>query len=136
MAGMAHYPKLLDESMVQAQAAAAKAARILSQRTIEAGGRVAVVDEVACTGCLTCVRICPFGVPIIKPTVSGVGDILGAAYIEAAVCQGCGICAAECPAQAIQLMHYTSYQMRAKVRALVDVDHGFIPVDQIQERRS
>jgi heterodisulfide reductase subunit A len=136
MAGMAHYPKLLDESMVQAQAAAAKAARVLSQRTIEAGGRVAVVDEIACTGCLTCVRICPFGVPIIKPTVAGVGDILGAAYIEAAVCQGCGICAAECPAQAIQLMHYTSLQMRAKVQALVDVAPGFIPLEQIEERRS
>jgi heterodisulfide reductase subunit A-like polyferredoxin len=136
MAGMAHYPKLLDESMVQAQAAAAKAARILSQLTIEAGGRVAVVDELACTGCLTCVRICPFGVPIIRPTVSGVGDILGAAYIEAAVCQGCGICAAECPAQAIQLMHYTSPQMRAKVRALVDVTPIFIPMEQIEERRS
>jgi heterodisulfide reductase subunit A len=44
--------------------------------------------------------------------------LLGAAYIEAAVCQGCGSCAAECPAQAIQLTSFTSSQMSAKVSAL------------------
>ncbi len=70
MAGMAHYPKLLDETMIQAQAAAARAARILSQETLTAGGRVAVVDTALCTGCLTCVRICPFGVPQINSNLS------------------------------------------------------------------
>ena len=119
MAGMAHYPKLLDESLAQAQAAASRAARVLSQETLAAGGRVAVVDEERCTACLTCVRICPFNVPVIKAELSGVGHILGAAYIEPSVCQGCGSCAAECPARAIQLMHYTDVQMRAKVAALV-----------------
>jgi heterodisulfide reductase subunit A-like polyferredoxin len=119
MAGMAHYPKLLDESIIQAQAAAARAARVLSREALVAGGRVAVVDESRCTGCLTCVRICPFHVPLIQANLTGVGNILGAAYIEPAVCQGCGQCAAECPARAIQLMHYTDAQMVAKVKALV-----------------
>ncbi|NPV67712.1 MAG: FAD-dependent oxidoreductase [Anaerolineae bacterium] len=119
MAGMAHYPKLLDEALIQAQAAAARAARVLSQATLTAGGRIAVVDQTKCTGCLTCVRICPFGVPRIEPELVGVGGIRGAAIIEPAVCQGCGSCAAECPAQAIQLMHFTDAQMRAKVSALL-----------------
>ncbi|MCP4428549.1 MAG: CoB--CoM heterodisulfide reductase iron-sulfur subunit A family protein, partial [Chloroflexi bacterium] len=118
MAGMAHYPKLLDETMIQAQAAAARAARVLSKETLTAGGRVAVVDEALCTGCLTCVRICPFNVPIIKPELAGVGGIMGAAYVETAVCQGCGTCVSECPARAIQLTHYTDAQMTAKVDAL------------------
>jgi heterodisulfide reductase subunit A-like polyferredoxin len=56
----------------------------------------------------------------------GIGGILGAAYVEPAVCQGCGICAAECPAGAIQLMHYTDEQMRAKVEALTEVNVHFI----------
>ncbi len=120
MAGMAHYPKLLDESMVQGQAAAARAARVLSRESLAAGGRVAVVDEARCTGCLTCMRICPFGVPEVRPDRMGVGNILGAAHIEAAVCQGCGSCVAECPAQAIQLMHYTDAQMAAKAGALLN----------------
>ncbi|HLF87720.1 MAG TPA: FAD-dependent oxidoreductase [Anaerolineales bacterium] len=122
MAGMAHYPKLLDETMIQAQAAAARAARILSKETMTAGGRVAVVDDRLCTGCLTCVRICPFGVPLIKSYLTGVGNIMGAAYIEPAICQGCGICVSECPARAIQLMHYTDLQMMAKVEALVKLE--------------
>jgi heterodisulfide reductase subunit A-like polyferredoxin len=124
MAGMAHYPKLLDETMIQAQAAAARAARILSRETLTAGGRVAVVDPALCTGCLTCVRICPFNVPKIRLDLTGIGGITGAAYIEAATCQGCGSCAAECPARAIQLMHYTDAQMVAKVDALL----GNIPI--------
>ncbi len=119
MAGMAHYPKLLDETLIQAQAAAARAARVLSQETLTAGGRVAVVDPQKCTGCLTCVRICPFKVPRIDPDLVGVGGVMGAARIEPAICQGCGSCASECPARAIQLMHYTDAQMIAKVDALV-----------------
>jgi len=133
MAGMAHYPKLLEETIIQAQAAAARAARVLSRETLTAGGRVAIVDESLCTGCLTCVRICPFGVPVIQPGLSGVGDIMGAAYIEAAVCQGCGSCVSECPARAIQLMHYTDVQMKAKVRALVEPPAGFVPVGEVVE---
>ena len=132
MAGMAHYPKLLDETMIQAQAAAARAARVLSQETITAGGRVAVVDPAQCTGCLTCVRICPFGVPVIKPDLAGVGGIMGAAYVETAVCQGCGSCVSECPARAIQLMHYTDAQMIAKVNALVNLPFGFIPLAEVK----
>jgi heterodisulfide reductase subunit A-like polyferredoxin len=131
MAGMAHYPKLLDETMVQAQAAAARAARVLSQEALSAGGRVAVVDPALCTGCLTCVRICPFGVPRIQAGLAGAGGILGAAHIEAAVCQGCGICAAECPARAIQLRHYTDAQMEAKVEALFWPGPAFVPLQAV-----
>jgi heterodisulfide reductase subunit A-like polyferredoxin len=134
MAGMAHYPKLLDETMIQAQAAAGRAARVLSQETLVAGGRVAVVDETKCTGCLTCVRICPFNVPQIRPNLTGIGRIMGAAYIQASICQGCGQCAAECPARAIQLMHYTDAQMVAKVRALTRVETGLIPLEQVVVR--
>ena len=133
MAGIAHYPKLLDETLVQAQAAASRAARILSKKTLTGGGQIAVVDESLCTGCLTCVRMCPFGVPVINPNLTGVGNILGAAYIEAAVCQGCGICVSECPARAIQLMHYTDNQMSAKVSALVHDPTGFIPLSEIEK---
>jgi heterodisulfide reductase subunit A len=131
MAGMAHYPKLLDETLIQAQAAASRAARVLSKETLTVGGRVAVVDESKCTGCLTCVRICPFNVPKIKPNLTGVGSILGAAYIEAAVCQGCGTCVAECPARAIQLMHYTDEQMEAKVEALLEPTTGFVSLTDV-----
>jgi heterodisulfide reductase subunit A-like polyferredoxin len=118
MAGMASYPKLLDEAIVEAQAAAARAATLLAQDTISSGGRVAVVDESLCVGCLTCVRTCPYSAPQMVANRTGVGDILGAVQIEAAVCHGCGSCAAACPAKAIELMHYTDAQMLPKLTAL------------------
>ncbi len=118
MAGMAHYPRLLDEAIVHARAAAARAATVLSRDTITAGGQVAEVDQALCVGCLTCVRSCEFGAVRIAPELTGVGGISGAAIIEPALCQGCGLCAAACPAGAIDLMHYTDRQVRAKVDAL------------------
>jgi heterodisulfide reductase subunit A-like polyferredoxin len=118
MAGVAHYPKFLDETIAQAQAAAARAAIILSQESVLTNARVAVVDNMKCVGCLTCVRACPYDVPKVRMNFTGVGNITGAAYIEAAMCQGCGICAAECPAQAIQLMHYRDAEMLPKIDAL------------------
>ncbi|MFQ5575409.1 MAG: FAD-dependent oxidoreductase [Anaerolineae bacterium] len=120
MCGLAHYPKFLDESIIQAQAAAARAATILSQEAITSSARVAVVNQARCVGCLTCVRICPYDVPKITANLTGVGDITGAARIEPTICQGCGICVAECPARAIQLMHYTDTQTLTKLNALFE----------------
>jgi heterodisulfide reductase subunit A-like polyferredoxin len=120
LAGMAHYPKLIDEAIAQAGAAAARAASILSKEELEVGGVVATVDPAKCTACLTCVRICPFGAASINPELVGVGGIAGAAEITAAACRGCGLCPAECPAKAIQLQHYTDDQVLAKEEALFE----------------
>jgi heterodisulfide reductase subunit A-like polyferredoxin len=135
MAGMAHYPKLLDETIAQAQAAASRAARVLAQETMVTNARVAVVDPMRCVGCLTCVRICPYGVPTVDSEYLGVGNIVGAAYIEPAVCHGCGTCVSECPAQAIQLNHYTDDQTLEKLDALFNIDlldEDFVPVKSIE----
>ena len=120
MAGLAHYPKLLHESIIQARAAAARAATILSRETLSAGGLVAEVDQQKCVACLTCVRVCAFGASRLEADASGVGEIAGAARIEPSMCQGCGVCVSECPAGAIELKHYTAGQMRAKLGALLE----------------
>jgi heterodisulfide reductase subunit A len=120
MAGMAHYPKLLGETIVQAQAAAARAATILSKEWLSVGGIVAEVDPSLCVGCLTCVRACPYSVPQISAELTGVGSIIGAAYINPAQCRGCGICTGECPAKAIQLAHYRDEQMEIKINAFFE----------------
>ncbi len=129
MAGATHYPKLLDETITQAQAAAARAATILTRDSLQVGGIVAQVNPEACVGCLTCVRICPFDVPRVRADFSGAGGIVGAAYIEPAQCQGCGLCAAECPASAIQLAHYKDTQVEAKVEALLHDTSAIEPRD-------
>jgi len=109
LCGLAHSPKLVHETVAQARAAAARAATILSKERLSVGGIIARVDEEKCAACLTCVRTCPFDIPIIRD---------GAAFIEATLCQGCGTCATACPARAIEVGHYKDEQILAKVESL------------------
>ncbi|MDI6775708.1 MAG: CoB--CoM heterodisulfide reductase iron-sulfur subunit A family protein [Syntrophales bacterium] len=111
LAGTGHGPKLISESISQAMAAAARACTILSKEKILVGGVVAVVDGERCAACLTCVRVCPYEVPVI--------NVRGEAEIDIAKCKGCGSCAAECPAMAIELMHFREAQLEAKCQALM-----------------
>ncbi len=117
LAGMAHYPKFIEESITHALACAGRALTILSRPTLQLGGVVAEIDPAKCTGCLTCARTCPFSIPQIRTDLSGVGGLGGAAWIDPARCQGCGTCTAECPARAIQLKHYTDEEIRIAVGA-------------------
>ena len=110
--GLAHWPKFAEESIVQAQAAAAKAATFLSKESILVEGAVTVVDEDKCVACLTCVRVCPYNVPEINPE----RDV---AEIAPAKCHGCGICVSECPAKALQLQQYRDDQVLEMVDALL-----------------
>jgi len=111
LAGLAHYPKFIEETIAQALATAGRAMTILSKDRLEVGGTIAIVDQTKCVGCLTCVRVCPFSIPRIDPKAMGVGEIVGAAYIEPSLCTGCGTCTSECPADAIQLRHYRDDQL-------------------------
>jgi heterodisulfide reductase subunit A len=111
LAGLAHYPKFIEETIAQALATAARAMTYLSKDRLEVGGTIAIVDQQKCVGCLTCVRVCPFHIPKIDPKAIGVGEIIGAAHIEPSLCTGCGTCTSECPADAIQLRHYRDDQL-------------------------
>ncbi len=117
IAGMAHYPKFIEESITHTLACAGRAMTVLSRPSLQLGGIVAEVDTSMCTGCLTCVRTCPFGIPEVKQDLVGAGGIIGAAWIDPARCQGCGTCTAECPARAIQLMHYKDEQIQVGLGA-------------------
>jgi heterodisulfide reductase subunit A-like polyferredoxin len=124
LCGLAHAPKSIEETIAQAQAAAARAATILSRAKVLVGGAIAVVEQDKCVGCLTCVRICPYHVPRINAQARSIGNIAGAAEIEAALCQGCGICVGECPAKAIQLLHYRDDQVLASITALREPEYA------------
>ncbi len=110
MAGLAHYPKPLEETIAQARASVSRAMTILSREAIMVGGVVAVVDPDKCAVCLTCVRTCSYNIPYIGEE--------GHAVIEPAECHGCGSCVAECPGKAIELKHFTDEQIIAKTAAL------------------
>ena len=112
LAGIVHGPKSMSETISQASAAVARAATILSSPTLCLTGVVSTVDPEHCAVCLTCVRACPYDVPKINEEHT--------AEINPALCQGCGICAAECPANTITLGHFTDQQLAAKLDAMED----------------
>jgi len=98
--GLAHSPRFMDETIAQAQAAAARASTILSKAQLEIMGQIARVNPAECVACATCIKICPYGAPTINE--------LRKAEIQNAKCVGCGSCTAACPARAITLWHHES----------------------------
>ncbi len=120
LCGLAHSPKYIEESIAQAQGAAARALGVLSQEEMFVGGAVARVDPQKCIICLTCMRTCPYGVPRVDQAE-------GVITIDPAACQGCGNCASACPRKAIEVMHHRDKQFVAKISALEAEE---VPEDQ------
>jgi heterodisulfide reductase subunit A-like polyferredoxin len=111
--GLAHYPKPFEESIAQAQAAAGRAATVLSQKFVIVDPMVSAVDQDLCIGCGLCEASCPFGaVHLVK--VEGKG--YRAENISAS-CKGCGLCAAACPQRAIDMIHFRDRQIFAAIQA-------------------
>jgi heterodisulfide reductase subunit A-like polyferredoxin len=110
--GTAHGPKLITETIAQAQAAASRATTFLAQEYLTLSAVTAEVNPDHCASCLVCVRSCPYGVPVINE--------YGVSYIDPALCHGCGICASECPAKTIKLNWYEDDQLLSKVEALLE----------------
>jgi heterodisulfide reductase subunit A-like polyferredoxin len=112
LCGTAHGPKLISETIAQANAAASRAVTFLSKDEIKLSAIKAQVDTDHCVKCLTCVRSCPFEVPVFNTD-------LGEIEIDPALCQGCGVCACVCPRQTIQLNYYEDDQITCKIDALL-----------------
>jgi heterodisulfide reductase subunit A len=116
VAGLAHYPKPMDEAIAQAKAAAARASVVLAQDAIRAGGVVAQIDAAACSGCQACVGVCPFG------AISYMED-QAVCEVNQALCKGCGTCAATCPSECITLFGFSHKQIYTQVdKALEELE--------------
>jgi heterodisulfide reductase subunit A-like polyferredoxin len=97
LCGLAHSPRFMDETIAQAMGTVGRATTILSKTHLAIPGQVAKVDPTDCVACATCVKVCPYGAPMINE--------IGKAEIQGAMCMGCGSCAASCPARTITLLH-------------------------------
>ncbi|MDY7038090.1 MAG: FAD-dependent oxidoreductase, partial [Thermodesulfobacteriota bacterium] len=109
LCGMAHYPKPIDESIAQAQAAASRALTVLAMNTIKVGGIVCSIDAELCSGCLACINVCPYG-------AISFNDENQIAIVNEALCKGCGACAATCPSEAPVLMGFNNRELYAQIK--------------------
>jgi heterodisulfide reductase subunit A len=111
LAGMAHAPKSIEESISQAHAAAARSCVIISKPKYSAEPRVATVNEDLCAGCGICVSVCPYGASAIE-----IKDEKRVSVINEALCKGCGSCVATCPSGALNQQGFMLEQMRVMVK--------------------
>ncbi|MGR0479941.1 MAG: FAD-dependent oxidoreductase [Candidatus Electronema sp. V4] len=111
--GAAHGPKPVDETIAQAQAAAAKAAIPLVKGSVTVDPIVSVVEQDKCIGCGLCASLCPFGsIEMIKGE-----DGKRKARTIAASCKACGICSSHCPTFAITMGGFTNEQIMDQIAA-------------------
>uniref|UniRef100_A0A7C4YQL2 CoB--CoM heterodisulfide reductase iron-sulfur subunit A family protein n=1 Tax=candidate division WOR-3 bacterium TaxID=2052148 RepID=A0A7C4YQL2_UNCW3 len=115
LAGTAHSPKSVDESIIQAKAAAARALTIISKEKYRAEPTIAAVNEDLCDGCGICEPVCEYkAIEIVKDKDKPEEK---KAVVNEAMCKGCGACIAACPSGAMEQKGFTSQQIYALIDA-------------------
>ena len=117
LAGLAHGPKSLDESMSQALAAASRACTVLQKTEIEAQATIAAVRPEKCVSCGLCEAVCAYGAVTLELQHLGKEERVFA-KVNPALCKGCGACAAGCRSGAIALSGFTDQQILAEILQL------------------
>jgi len=108
--GLARAPQPMEESISQAQAAAARAAAVLNHTSLKIGGVVASIDKTACVGCGVCVACCPYQAIDL--------DEDGKAVVNQVTCKGCGTCVASCRSGAADLPGFSEASIMAQIAAM------------------
>jgi heterodisulfide reductase subunit A len=114
LAGLAHAPKNIEETISQAMAAAGRVGALLSHDKLTVSGIISKHNRDICMSCLACFRACPFGSPFI--------DEDGRVSHNEIKCTGCGICAGVCPAKAFQVNCFRDDQIKAMIDAATHFD--------------
>jgi heterodisulfide reductase subunit A len=113
LAGLAHFPKNISESLSQADAAVARAMASVAKGYVSVLATISEVDQTVCVGCGLCEELCPFSAIRVVETAKG-----SKAETIAASCKGCGVCASSCPQKAVTVHHFSDEQLTAQIEAL------------------
>ncbi|MHC4487785.1 MAG: FAD-dependent oxidoreductase [Planctomycetota bacterium] len=117
--GLAHSPKLIEESIIQAGAAAAKAGAILSRDSLELEANISHVVDENCDGCAYCIEPCPAqAITLIEYMWQGA--VKKTVETNDSICKGCGSCMATCPKKGIYVRGFTLEQIGAQVEAALN----------------
>jgi heterodisulfide reductase subunit A len=120
LCGLAHSPKTIEESILQAEAAAARAATILSQDSIEREANISRVIDESCDGCAYCVDTCTFKAITLLEYMWH-GSIKKVVETNETICKGCGCCQATCPKKGVIIRGFTLDQIGAEMQAALGV---------------
>ncbi len=112
VAGACQGAKDIPDTVAQADAAAAKALALIDAGQIELEPNTAWVDEEMCSGCKTCMALCPY--QAIKAD-----EERKIAVIDQALCKGCGTCVAACPSGAAKQHLFADEQVGEELEGLM-----------------
>ena len=104
LCGIALGPKNVNEVIIQAEAAAARALTVLRKQAITLPHVKAWVSPRRCSACEMCVPACPYHARVKD-------EDLGYVVVREALCQGCGVCTTVCPNNAVKLISYQENQV-------------------------
>ncbi len=113
LAGACQGPKDIPDTVAQAGAAAAEALALIDRGTVELEPSTAFVDPAACSGCRTCLPLCPFSAIALDPE-------RGVAEVNEVLCKGCGVCVAACPSGAVQQHLFTDEQVLSEIQGVLE----------------
>lgn len=116
LAGACQGPKDIPDSVAQAGAAAAEAMALVDRGYVELEPNTAFIVEENCSGCKTCIGLCPFTALIYKDEA----DERGFTEVNEALCKGCGTCVAACPSGAIQQHLFTDDQIFEEIHGVLN----------------
>jgi len=117
VAGLAHYPKPVEESVAQALAASSRAVTVLAKNSVTLDGIRAVVDNEKCDGCALCVDICPYDAITLVDRFADDPDAGKVIVVNEAQCKGCGICQGSCPKRGVFITGFTMEQIGVQITA-------------------
>ncbi len=120
LCGLAHSAKAIEESIIQAQAAASRAATILSKDFVELEANISQVIDENCDGCAFCIEPCPFKAITLIEFMRN-GSIKKTVEVNESACKGCGGCQATCPKKGIIVRGFKLEQIYAQVNAVLGV---------------
>jgi heterodisulfide reductase subunit A len=116
LCGLAHSPKLIEESIAQANAAVARASTVLSKDKIELEAAISNVVDENCDGCAYCIDPCPYDALTLIEYMKD-GGVKKTVESDPAKCRGCGVCQATCPKLGIFVRNFRLEQISAMVEA-------------------
>jgi len=115
MAGSCRAPADINECIMQALAAASRAAIPMAKGYVKAEPYTPVIDEEKCMGCGVCVEVCPYGaMKLVEKNGKKVAENVPAA------CKGCGACGSSCIHKAIDMKHFMDEQIMAQIEEVVE----------------
>jgi len=112
LAGCCQAPRDIPDTVAQAGAAAAQALALIDAGEIEQEPNTAYIVEEDCSGCKSCIPLCPY-------TAITFDETKKKAVINAALCKGCGTCVGACPSGSIRQNLFEDEQIFAEIEEVL-----------------